>query len=184
MADLGSKITAEPGESLTGGRSAELRRLHIAALARLPEERRKHTTETIAKHYQFPRDPLALDAAFAAATAVPFRDSRLMDNTPPSCTAADFKTPRLRKCPFVLSTIDWRASSRLDGGLDGYAWKVWFNKDRPYVLKVVRRRIVPSGRRCSFTDSTCLLSFGTQSRQHLVNTLPHSENAKTLPCSR
>ncbi|KAM6535425.1 hypothetical protein FALCPG4_004989 [Fusarium falciforme] len=55
---------------------------------------------------------------------------------PPGCSAADFDVPRLRRCPFDLANIDWKASSRLGGGLDGYVWKVWFKGDGPFVLKV------------------------------------------------
>lgn len=80
--------------------------------------------------------PVPIDRVRAAAAAVPYLDDKLLDGAP-SCSAADFKTPRLRKCPFDLTTIDWNFSSRIDGGLDGYLWKVWFGEDGPYVLKVV-----------------------------------------------
>lgn len=163
-------MSMDPREELTAEGMAEIRR--------------KNITPMVAKPYRLPGGPPALDAALVAAAAVPFRDDRPMDGTSPSYTAVDFKTPRLRKCLFDLSTIDWRTSSRLDGGLDGYAWKVWFKKDGPYVLKVVRRRIVTWQCGCSFPDSICPVSFGTQSPQHLAITLPHSESARMLPCSR
>ncbi|KAH8654680.1 hypothetical protein BGZ61DRAFT_203700 [Ilyonectria robusta] len=76
-----------------------------------------------------------IDKARSEASAVPFRDDGWMSG-PPSCSAADFETPRLRRCPFDPATIDWKSSSRIDGGLDGYAWRVWFGEDGPYVLKV------------------------------------------------
>ncbi|KAH8677055.1 hypothetical protein BGZ61DRAFT_74068 [Ilyonectria robusta] len=55
---------------------------------------------------------------------------------PPGYSAEDFETPQLRRCPFDPATIDWTYSSRIDGGLDGYIWRVWFGADSPYVLKV------------------------------------------------
>ncbi|KAK3935042.1 hypothetical protein QBC46DRAFT_462308 [Diplogelasinospora grovesii] len=67
------------------------------------------------------------------AAKVPFRDDSLMLG-PPSLTAADFKTPRLRRCRFDLATVSWEA--RIDGGLDGYVWKVKFGDEGPFVLKV------------------------------------------------
>lgn len=77
-----------------------------------------------------------INKAQAKAAAVPFRDDETMSG-PPSCSAADFETPRLRRCPFDPATINWKSSSRIDGGLDGYIWKVWFGADGPYALKVV-----------------------------------------------
>ncbi|OIW29682.1 hypothetical protein CONLIGDRAFT_654182 [Coniochaeta ligniaria NRRL 30616] len=53
---------------------------------------------------------------------------------PPSLTAEDFKTPRLRRCKFDLATISWEA--RLGGGLDGYVWKVKFGEEGPFTLKL------------------------------------------------
>ena len=72
----------------------------------------------------------------ARAQAVPFHDDKLMEG-PPDYSAADFDMPRLRRCPFDLSDVDWESSSRLGGGLDGFVWKVWFKGDGPFVLKVV-----------------------------------------------
>lgn len=80
--------------------------------------------------------PKPIDRARAVAAAAPYRDDRRMDGAP-TCSAADFETLRLRRCPFDLATIDWKSSSRMDGRLDGYIWKVWFGEDGPYVLKVV-----------------------------------------------
>lgn len=68
------------------------------------------------------------------AAKVPFRDDTLMLG-PPSCTAQDFETPRLRQWPFDLATLSWEA--RIDGGLDGYVWKVRFGDQGPFILKVV-----------------------------------------------
>ncbi|KAL2022665.1 hypothetical protein VTK56DRAFT_4746 [Thermocarpiscus australiensis] len=67
------------------------------------------------------------------AARAPFRDDSLMLG-PPSCTAEDFETPRLRRCPFDLDTMSWE--SRIDGGLDGYVWKVNFGDKGPFILKV------------------------------------------------
>lgn len=77
-----------------------------------------------------------LEKAQTRAATVAFRDDMLM-SSPPSCSAANFKRPRLRKCFFDPATINWSHSSRVGGGIDGYIWKVWFGVDGPYALKVV-----------------------------------------------
>ncbi|GAB1311746.1 hypothetical protein MFIFM68171_01956 [Madurella fahalii] len=64
----------------------------------------------------------------------PFYDENLMVG-PPACSERDFIRPLLRRCPFDLNTISWIA--RLGGGLDGFAWKVMFGDQGPFVLKVV-----------------------------------------------
>ncbi|KAG5758495.1 hypothetical protein H9Q72_013371 [Fusarium xylarioides] len=76
-----------------------------------------------------------LEKAQTRAATVAYRDDMLM-SSPSSCSAADFKRPRLRRCLFDPATIDWSRSSRVGGGLDGYIWKVWFGADGPYALKV------------------------------------------------
>ncbi|AEO68894.1 uncharacterized protein THITE_2016922, partial [Thermothielavioides terrestris NRRL 8126] len=63
----------------------------------------------------------------------PFYDEEPMVGDP-DCSEAAFKRPALRRCPFDLGTISWIA--RLDGGLDGFAWKVAFGDQGPFVLKV------------------------------------------------
>jgi hypothetical protein len=68
------------------------------------------------------------------AAQIPFRDDAPMMG-PPGTTAADFEMPRLRRCPFNLDSIVWEA--RVDGGVDGYVWKVRFGDQGPFVLKVV-----------------------------------------------
>ena len=55
----------------------------------------------------------------------------------PSCSKANFSRPQLRKCCFNATDIDWKRSSLVGGGRDGYVWKVWFGEDGPYALKVV-----------------------------------------------
>lgn len=80
----------------------------------------------------------------------PFLDDSIMDDSPPSCASEDFEAPRLRRCPFdirsmsftgrINSTPDPVACTGLDGGLDGYNWKVRFEEGGPtFVLKVVGR---------------------------------------------
>jgi hypothetical protein len=69
------------------------------------------------------------------AAKMPFRDDAVMVG-PPSCTAADFKAPRLRRCPFDPDTLRWEAG--IDAGLDGCVWKVHFGDKGPFILKVVR----------------------------------------------
>ena len=73
----------------------------------------------------------------AALLRQPFDDEQPMVGPPP-CSEKDFARPLLRRCPFDFSTISWIA--RLDGGFDGYAWKVGFGDQGPFVLKVVRRQ--------------------------------------------
>ncbi|KAH6627771.1 hypothetical protein F5144DRAFT_494056 [Chaetomium tenue] len=67
------------------------------------------------------------------AAQTPFRDDALMDG-PPSCTAADFELPRLRRCPLDAGDLVW--GPRLGEGLDGCVWKVWFGDAGPFVLKL------------------------------------------------
>ncbi|SCN82870.1 uncharacterized protein FFB20_10519 [Fusarium fujikuroi] len=76
-----------------------------------------------------------LEKAQTRAATVAFCDDILI-SSPPSCPAADFKRPRLRRCLFDPTTIDWSHSTRVGGGLDGYIWKVWFGADGPYALNV------------------------------------------------
>lgn len=72
----------------------------------------------------------------SASLKVPFLDDTLMQG-PPNYSEEDFETPRLRRCLFDLATVDWKSAICIDGGLDGYTWRVCFGKDGPYVLKVV-----------------------------------------------
>lgn len=68
------------------------------------------------------------------AMQVPFLDDNPMSGPPP-CTSQDFELPRLRKCTFDPSTIQFQ--KKLGGGLDGYVWKVWFGDVGPFALKIV-----------------------------------------------
>ena len=69
------------------------------------------------------------------APQIPFLDDAPMLG-PPSCTAVDFKQPRLRRCPFDLE--DMVIEARLGGGADGYVWKVRFGDEHgPFALKLV-----------------------------------------------
>ncbi|POR32212.1 Uncharacterized protein TPAR_07593 [Tolypocladium paradoxum] len=70
-----------------------------------------------------------------ASLKAPFLDESWMDGQP-CCSAASFLVPRLRQCTFKLATIKWKTVKKIDGGLDGYLWRVYFGKDGPYVLKV------------------------------------------------
>ncbi|KAI0173377.1 hypothetical protein GGR52DRAFT_542896 [Hypoxylon sp. FL1284] len=81
------------------------------------------------------------------ALSVPFLSEELMSK-PPSCSAADFTTPRLRRCPFDMASIDWKRSHRITGGFDGYTWKIWFHgHDCPYALKMFWDAEPPEGSR-------------------------------------
>ncbi|KAI0387031.1 hypothetical protein F5Y04DRAFT_75482 [Hypomontagnella monticulosa] len=71
-----------------------------------------------------------------------------MDSSPPSCSLEDFRQPRLRRCAFPLDTLRFTSSinpnptlrygatDTLDGGMDGYNWKVHFGDAGPFVLKL------------------------------------------------
>jgi len=80
------------------------------------------------------RKPSTFGERRMAKLRVPFQDDELK-NGPPRCTAADFQTPSLRKCPFDLTTIRWE--ERLGVGLDGCVWKVSFGESGPYILKAM-----------------------------------------------
>lgn len=84
-------------------------------------------------------------------TSQPFLDDNVMDHeSPPSCAKSDLKRPRLRKFPFDLDSISfvggiypyhsrnvWTGQG-IDGGLDGYNWKIRVRNAGPtYVLKLV-----------------------------------------------
>lgn len=70
-----------------------------------------------------------------AQNSIPFRDSTLMLG-PPGLSIKDFRTPRLRQCPFDMASIKW---GRILGyGIEGCVWKVYFEDEGPYALKVVR----------------------------------------------
>ncbi len=99
---------------------------------------------------------------------------------PPSCTAADFKKPRLRRCPF--DPADLRFEARLGGGLDGYVWKVYFGDEGLFALKVVRR--VPAGPTADLLTLHFPGSFGTTNRPSLRITTLLSASVRMLPFSR
>ncbi|KAM3510836.1 hypothetical protein MY11210_005498 [Beauveria gryllotalpidicola] len=75
-----------------------------------------------------------------------FLDHALMDDDkPPSCPLESLKRPRLRRCEFDVSSlvitgpitpIPNLRQQRVDGGLDGYNWKIRFGNSGPFVLKV------------------------------------------------
>ncbi|EHK22894.1 uncharacterized protein TRIVIDRAFT_119569, partial [Trichoderma virens Gv29-8] len=67
------------------------------------------------------------------AVQVPFRADEYLIGAP-SYTLDAFKIPRLRQCPFDVDSMTWEA--QIDGGLDGYVWKVKFGDQGPFVLKV------------------------------------------------
>jgi hypothetical protein len=70
-----------------------------------------------------------------------FRDDALMIGSP-SCTAVDFEMPRLRRCPFDPDSLVLEAS--LGCGLDGYAWKVRFGDEGPFILKMAWPMTMPT----------------------------------------
>ncbi|KAM3543663.1 hypothetical protein ARSEF1564_003423 [Beauveria bassiana] len=75
-----------------------------------------------------------------------FLDHELMDEDGlPGCPLEALKLPRLRRCAFDLRTIVITGpihpvqtffQERLDGGVDGYNWKIQFGDSGPFVLKV------------------------------------------------
>ncbi|KZZ96623.1 hypothetical protein AAL_03852 [Moelleriella libera RCEF 2490] len=72
-----------------------------------------------------------------------FLDDNIMQG-PPGYTKANLKTPRLRRCPFNVSSIDWNRSVPLAWGFDGFVWKVWFKEDGPYALKMTWDATLPA----------------------------------------
>lgn len=84
-------------------------------------------------------------------TSQPFLDDNIMDHEcPPSCAKSDLKRPRLRKFPFDVDSISFVGGiypyrgrnvctgQGLDGGLDGYNWKIRVRNAGPtHVLKLV-----------------------------------------------
>ena len=64
----------------------------------------------------------------------------------------------------------------LDGGLDGYVWRVNFGDQGPFALKVVSP-LTPSYRILLLTH---FLSFGMQNGPFSSTTTPPSENARTM----
>lgn len=79
--------------------------------------------------------PFAPNLDRAACFKQRFLDKNLMRG-PPRCTQAAFKTPRLRRCPFDVASIDWKRTEPLTWGFDGFIWKIWLKNDGPYVLKM------------------------------------------------
>jgi len=82
-----------------------------------------------------------------------FRDDTPMVG-PPSCTAADFKVPRLRRCPFDPEDLVFEA--RLGGGADGCVWKVRLGREGPFALKMVSVDCLPA------SPPRCLLLIPTR----------------------
>lgn len=78
-----------------------------------------------------------------------FLDNNLMDGTYPGCSLGHFQRPHLRQCPHDLNSViftgrvnsnprPFLSTAELDGGLDGYNWKICFEKGGPtFVLKLV-----------------------------------------------
>ncbi|KAK5989676.1 hypothetical protein PT974_07931 [Cladobotryum mycophilum] len=78
-----------------------------------------------------------LEKCRLAFLELPFLDDAEMQGAP-NLSIAAFETPKLRRCPFNLASVNWRSksTSALGGGLDGFVWKVSFGDDGPYALKV------------------------------------------------
>ena len=80
----------------------------------------------------------------------PFLGTSSMDGSLPGCSLEDFRQPLLRQCAFDPKTLsftgrinknpDPRTGTGLDGGLDGYNWKVRFGKSETFILKIVSRQ--------------------------------------------
>ena len=127
-----------------------------------------------------------------------FLDNNPMDDTPPRCLLADFQRPHLRRCPYDLNSVTFTGRVNLnpprflgdnpvDGGLDGYNWKIRFEKGGPtYILKLVGR--VQSSSSCqslaSLANSRLLSSSGMLKRPTPRTTSPLSASARMPPCSR
>lgn len=122
-----------------------------------------------------------------------FLDNNPMGGASPGCSLLQFQRPHLRRCPYDLSSVTFvgrvnsthkhfRSTAELDGGLDGYNWKIRFEKGGPaFVLKLVR--LLPASclfffRQLSFSSS------GIPKLPNLPITSPLSASAKMPRCSR
>ncbi|KAB5528993.1 hypothetical protein GE09DRAFT_1177811 [Coniochaeta sp. 2T2.1] len=67
----------------------------------------------------------------------PFLDDTIMDDGPPTrWSIADFRVPRLRKCPFIVDSINWERARILGLRMDRIVWCVYFGEEGPYALKL------------------------------------------------
>ncbi|KAK0640839.1 hypothetical protein B0T16DRAFT_430841 [Cercophora newfieldiana] len=77
-----------------------------------------------------------------------FLSNNTMDGSYPGCSLAQFQRPLLLQCPYNISSVTftgrvnstpkpYRSTAELDGGLDGYNWKICLEKGGPtLVLKL------------------------------------------------
>lgn len=80
--------------------------------------------------------------------AIPFLDDKTMNNACLDCSGKNFGEPRLQRCTYDLSSVEFigrvnstpkslRSNAELDGGLDGYNWKIRFRGDSvPFAMCV------------------------------------------------
>lgn len=113
-----------------------------------------------------------------------FLDNNLMDGASPGRSLLHFQRPHLRRCPYDLSSATFigrvnsnhkhfRSTAELDGGLDGYNWKIRFGKGGPaFVLKLVR--LLPT---------SCLFFLANNSPSPVLG-CPSSQTSPLLRCSR
>ncbi|RWA10988.1 hypothetical protein EKO27_g4124 [Xylaria grammica] len=103
------------------------------------EPRRKRRRQSLSYHTKRrklgPNNPYRQNVAQQQALHVDFRSNESMQG-PPNHRAEDFEQPRLRKCLFLLDTIEWKSATKLGDGYDGCVWKVKFGNKGTFVLKV------------------------------------------------
>ena len=114
----------------------------------------------------------------------PFLDDTILDSTkPPSCKATDFQRPLLRRSKFGIDSVifaghinpnpDSTTPRQLDGGLNGYNWKVQLEKGGPdFVLKLVGH----------LASSSCLMDGKSGIISDLFTVLGHSPLVSPLLC--
>lgn len=82
--------------------------------------------------------------------SLPFRDDTVMRG-PAKCSKEDFRQPLLRRC--CLDQDDIHFMERIDGGFDGYVWKVKTDQEGPFALKIasISRHTVPARQLTNYT---------------------------------
>lgn len=92
----------------------------------------------------------------------------------PSCDIKNFRRPKLRKFPHDPATLEF--SSRIDGGMDGFVWRVRCN-GRQYALKMASPPPGSVAHNCVFLRFPHS-SFGTSNRPKGQSTGHSSESAR------
>lgn len=79
-------------------------------------------------------DRYAAERRRLKAMSKPFINDEFMEGRP-RFRGSDYRQPRLRRSTFDPKTLVFE--SRLGGGDDGFVWKVRFDNEGPFAMKVV-----------------------------------------------